>query len=418
MDEEMDRRAPSTGNTDQRGNLLVIDDEAAIVNALHRHFSGCYQVFKATSAEDGYDIMTQAPIQVIISDQHMPGMTGAEFFSIVKREFPDAIRLLLTGRSNMQDVIQAINDGDIFRYIKKPWDPAELNTIVAEAFERHNLIAANQRLLVELKEANALLEQRVAERTEELAGVNAQLLEALESESRLSQFQSQLVRLVSHEFRTPLTVIMGAIGLMEAYLLQGNTEQAASKVDQVNGAVREVVRLVSEIEHVGQFRDRNVSQHDIHQPVYAVGSAKYAAQTAAAQRDYAGEIAIVSPSDDLQYTGDPTLFVDIMTELFDNAIKFGSSAGSIKCEFSSDDTHLTIRVSDCGIGIVEEDPAVLFEPFVRGANAGTIRGIGLGLTIVSHAVHVQNGQVELANNDDGGVEVVVRLPLQQPGAAV
>ncbi|NDJ62340.1 MAG: response regulator, partial [Chloroflexi bacterium] len=80
-----------------RGHLLVIDDEDEILKALQRQFRRDYHVYTARSADEGYNIMLEHPVQVIISDQRMPGMTGHEFFSKVKQDYPDAIRLLLTG---------------------------------------------------------------------------------------------------------------------------------------------------------------------------------------------------------------------------------------------------------------------------------------------------------------------------------
>lgn len=129
--------------------------------------------------------MTETPIYVIISDQRMPGITGAEFFGKIKTEFPDAMRLLLTGYADIHAVIAAINDGNIFRYIPKPWDPVELETIVREAFQRCALIIQNRRLVQELRDTNALLEQRVAERTTELADMNDRL-KALNTQRTLS----------------------------------------------------------------------------------------------------------------------------------------------------------------------------------------------------------------------------------------
>ncbi|MBL7650249.1 MAG: response regulator, partial [Candidatus Hydrogenedentes bacterium] len=150
---------------------------------------------------------TENPIQVIISDQRMPGMNGAEFFGKIKNEYPDAIRLLLTGYADIQAVISAINDGNIFRYIAKPWDPVELDTIVREAFERYHLIVQNRKLLEELQESNTRLEQRVAERTAELEEMNGRLL-------TLNQQKDSFLGMAAHDLRTPLTVLQGFTDLL------------------------------------------------------------------------------------------------------------------------------------------------------------------------------------------------------------
>ncbi|MCP5498155.1 MAG: response regulator, partial [Leptospiraceae bacterium] len=153
-------------------NLLVLDDEEEILKALRRQFRKSYQIFDASTPKDAYIIMRENPIQVIISDQRMPEMNGTEFLSSVKSEFPDAIRLILTGYADIKAVIDAINAGNVFRYVTKPWDPVELDTIVNEAFEKYELTIRNRKLVEDLKTANELLEQRVKERTEELLKLN------------------------------------------------------------------------------------------------------------------------------------------------------------------------------------------------------------------------------------------------------
>ena len=162
-------------NSEERGYLLVIDDEEEVLKSLKRQFRKKYEIFLANSGDAGYRIIAEQPIQVIISDQRMPGMTGTDFYSKIKTRFPYAIRLILTAFSDIEAVIAAINDGNIFRYITKPWDPAELDAVVKEAFEFYRVATENRKLAQELKEANERLEARVIERTAELEKANADL---------------------------------------------------------------------------------------------------------------------------------------------------------------------------------------------------------------------------------------------------
>jgi len=145
----------------ERKNLLVVDDEAEITKALRRLFRKKYRVLTAQSGAEGLELLQKHTIPVIISDQRMPGLTGSEFFAQAERTHPDSTRLLVTGFADINAVIDAINNGRIYRYITKPWDPEELQGIVAQAYERYELILSNRRLLRELQEANAVLETRV-----------------------------------------------------------------------------------------------------------------------------------------------------------------------------------------------------------------------------------------------------------------
>ena len=149
--------------------LLIVDDEEEVTKSLKRIFRKQYNVRSATSAEEGLDIMDEVTVHVVISDQRMPGMKGTEFFKEVKDRHPKAVRMILTGYSDLDAVVNAINEGQVYRYITKPWEPDQLNAIVKDSFDRYRLRAENDRLMKELEQANETLELRVAERTEALA---------------------------------------------------------------------------------------------------------------------------------------------------------------------------------------------------------------------------------------------------------
>ena len=160
---------PTPPRIEPRCHVLVIDDEPEVLNTLNRQLRREFEVFIAHNSDEALAILHEHPIQIVISDERMPGVTGSEFFSHIKEEYPGAIRLLLTGYADLQAVIQAINQGHIYRYITKPWDATEIRTIVREAYDRYRMIARSEHLLNELQAANELLEQRVRERTQQLS---------------------------------------------------------------------------------------------------------------------------------------------------------------------------------------------------------------------------------------------------------
>ena len=156
--------------------LLFVDDEPSILNALCRlfHWEG-YQLLTAESGERGLQLLREREVSLVISDQRMPQMIGAEFLGHARTVSPHSIRIMLTGYSDIDAAKQAINEGGIYRYITKPWNDEQLKTIVHEALERYDLEESNRRLTLELQrknaeleQFNARLEQRVEERTREL----------------------------------------------------------------------------------------------------------------------------------------------------------------------------------------------------------------------------------------------------------
>ncbi|OQX25887.1 MAG: hypothetical protein BWK80_13325 [Desulfobacteraceae bacterium IS3] len=162
-------------NNEERGCLLIIDDEEEILDSLKIYFRTQYQVYAANNAATGYRIMKEKPVHVVLCDQRIPGMTGTDFFSKIKTEFPDVTRLLFTGYMDIDAVIAAVNNGNVFRYINKPCDLMDMDAIVKDAFKFYRLTADNRKLTQELKEAMSTLEARVIQRTAELEKANTEL---------------------------------------------------------------------------------------------------------------------------------------------------------------------------------------------------------------------------------------------------
>ena len=121
--------------------LLVVDDEPDNLDLLYRTFRRDFQVLKAESGIEALDVLTkEGEVSVIISDQRMPEMKGTEFLSRTVLEFPDTIRIILTGFTDVEDLVEAINSGQVYKYITKPWDPNELKDIVKEASDDYENI--------------------------------------------------------------------------------------------------------------------------------------------------------------------------------------------------------------------------------------------------------------------------------------
>jgi CheY-like chemotaxis protein len=156
--------------------ILCVDDEPNILNALRRLFRReGHQVLTATGGQEGLELLRQKPVALIISDQRMPGMIGAEFLARSRALSPHSMRILLTGYSDMEAAVQAINQGGIHLYLTKPWDDEQLKMAVRQVLARFELEQRNRELTEELQEKNARLErfnaeleERVRERTHEL----------------------------------------------------------------------------------------------------------------------------------------------------------------------------------------------------------------------------------------------------------
>jgi len=191
--------------------LLCVDDESAILRALHRVFRReGYTVLTANGGDEGLNLLHQTPVSLIISDQRMPGMSGVEFLRRSRQIAPDTIRILLTAYSDTEAAIAAINRGEVYRFLLKPWDDGELCLAVRDGIEHLALKLENRRLLqvtaqqnMRLRSFSQDLEAKVRERTRDLE----------EKSVRLEQLHAQLDR----DFVDMVSVFARLIELHDAH---------------------------------------------------------------------------------------------------------------------------------------------------------------------------------------------------------
>jgi response regulator RpfG family c-di-GMP phosphodiesterase len=148
--------------------LLIVDDEPDVCDSVADLLRREFRVLKANSADEGYRIMLEEEVHIVMSDQRMPQITGVELLTKVKARHPQAIRMLFTGFADLDSIIAAINQGHIFQFMKKPWQPEELVAAVRQAsseFDRLEALAHERELLAgevtELKHRVSALETEV-----------------------------------------------------------------------------------------------------------------------------------------------------------------------------------------------------------------------------------------------------------------
>jgi response regulator RpfG family c-di-GMP phosphodiesterase len=166
--------------------LLFVDDEPNVLKALRRLFHNeNYEIYLASGGAEGLDILRRHAVDLIISDMRMPEMSGAEFLAHAVEQWPETVRILLTGYADLQSTIDAVNKGRIFSYCNKPWHDEELKLLVRNALEQKRLREERERLSAiirqqndELKMLNEHLEEKVEQRTAQLRNTLKQLDQA------------------------------------------------------------------------------------------------------------------------------------------------------------------------------------------------------------------------------------------------
>src|SRR3954471_17431806 len=143
----------------RKDKLLLVDDEPNLTSALVRSLDRRqFEIFTADSAQQGLMILAGNDIDVIVSDERMPGMTGSQFLSEVRKQWPNTIRMILSGQADLEAAVRAINEGEVYRFLLKPCHPKELEMTILQGLQHKKLVAQSRKLLQEHQKTMNLLE--------------------------------------------------------------------------------------------------------------------------------------------------------------------------------------------------------------------------------------------------------------------
>jgi signal transduction histidine kinase len=395
---------PAAGpGPDRRHTLLIVDDEVDVLESLRHLFHRTYRVLTANSGDQAVETLGRTDVHLILSDQRMPGMTGDVFLSHARRLNPDAIRMLFTGYADIQAVINAVNEGHIFRYIPKPWDAAELEGVIRQAAEQYDLLAERKRLIAELQTANA-----------QLTRANADLAQA-------GQLKSAFIEVASHEFNTPITLVLGLSELLRLLNPERN-EQERAIVERISINAKQLAKLVTStltLMRADDFR-RTLKRA----PVDLTRLLRGVIEKVQPFIQSRNLTLIDRVSDDLgTFEVDADKIDASVLNLLTNAIKFTPDGKQITLSASlAGPDEAEIEVADSGIGLDPRSLSQLFQPFFTQFDSSrhssgdfgfNKRGLGLGLSIVKQFVELHGGSVSVESELDSGTRVKIRLPRRE-----
>lgn len=140
--------------------VLLLDDEPNVTAGLKRALHGDpWKIHTAATVGGAFDILAREPVDVIVSDERMPGMSGSQFLTEVRKKYPNTIRMILSGQADLEAAVRAINEGEVYRFLLKPCNPAELRITIRQALEHKQLVELSCKLLREYEKKQALLEE-------------------------------------------------------------------------------------------------------------------------------------------------------------------------------------------------------------------------------------------------------------------
>ena len=351
--------------------ILCVDDEADNVDALERLLRTKYKVLKATSGQDALKVLDQNRVTLIISDQRMPKMTGVEFLSRSLKTHPDAIRILLTGYADIEVVIEAINSGQIYRYVNKPWDPVDLVNTVDKAVERYELGQ-------ELREKNQALQA------------------ALDELQTLDQAKNQFMVLVNHELKTPLTTMLSFTDLLAETKLDLDQQRYLSRVKtaalRLQDMINDSLELVSAETQQTKLDLRSISSKA------TINDSLVTEQIQKILNDR--NVTLDFQVENQKFFADEKILRNIMRRLLHNAAKFADQDSVVRVQAESQGNGM-LRVAienqtANGAKLDTNKVQALLKPFTLNENTlNHSVGTGLGLSICNALLKLHHSKLEI-----------------------
>jgi signal transduction histidine kinase len=286
---------------------------------------------------------------------------------------------------------------------------------VIDITERKSQEAEIQKAHEEIKHLNVELENRVAERTEELATVINKLAEskqevmrALEKERELNELKSRFVTTASHEFRTPLATILSSVSLIGRYNLVEEEEKRFKHIYRIKSAVHNLTEILNDFLSLSKLEE-GVIRNQPEEIIIDKFSSEIADELKSMAKE--GQKITYNHSGDRQNINmDRQLLKNIIINLLSNAIKYSSENKEIFFNTTLHLSKLKITIKDSGMGIPEQDQPLLFERFFRAQNASHIQGTGLGLNIVKKYVELLNGEISFISKLNVGSTFTIIIP--------
>ncbi|RJP20427.1 MAG: hybrid sensor histidine kinase/response regulator [Candidatus Omnitrophota bacterium] len=350
--------------------ILCVDDEQHNLDALYRTLRKEYTVVTALNGEQGLQLLEENRISLIISDQRMPGMTGVEFLEKSLHNHPDIIRIILTGFTDVEDLIGAINTGRVYRYITKPWDPNDLKVTVKRAIESLELSLENRRLFEDVI------------RLEKLATIG------------------QVASGIAHEVRNQLSVLMG-IQLIQSQFPKN--ELIAQVAEQMLSARNRILSILDEIKAFGRQEIQTIQKE-----VIAAGDLLDHTVTIVSLDPDCKKIQFdikVDPCPPIPC--DRKRIIQVLINLIRNGAHAMNGEGTMNLTAAHQKGNVQIKVQDFGCGIPEDQIDKIWDPFFTTKGE---KGTGLGLEISKRISQAHHGRLRCTSEVGKGTTFILELP--------
>ena len=356
----------------QNIRILYVDDEEHNLHSFKAAFRRQYDITTTVSVTEAEQLMENNSFNIVLADQRMPIMTGVQFFEKIREKFPDVIRILITGHTDISAAIDAINKGEVFRFIHKPWDFDYVENAIDHAYDifktREDLRERN----IELQKANEELDK--------------------------------FVYSASHDLRAPLMSILGIVNLA---VLEEDPDSHLHYFDLIRQSVKRLDTFVINI--IDYYKNArglpiitNINFEELVQEVIS---------TIQFLPEFEGLNLSINITQEKAFFSDVMKLRIIFNNLINNAIKFQDSNKPnrfVNLTITTNNEEAVIIIEDNGTGIKDDDVAKIFKMFYRADALKS--GSGIGLYIVQEAVNKLEGQITATSQLGKGSTFRVVIP--------
>jgi signal transduction histidine kinase len=389
-----------TLNTVGIPKILVVDDEPDVEGMVRLRFrrqikNGEYDFYFARNGYEALEQLKANPnIDLVVTDINMPEMDGLTLLKKLFGHNPHLRTVVISAYGNMENIRTAMNRG-AYDFLMKP-----LN------FEDFEYTLRKTLTLVKEAKAARSAEQEARRREKQ---ANEQMRQALDKEKELNELKNRFIAMISHEYRTPLTVIQTSTDVLRRGISQLSDDPYKKFVDNITGSVRSMTDLLDDVLTATGF------QESANTPKFTYLNLKNVSRSLITEMEINNrreQTILYSSSDGLEnILSDENLMIYIFRNLISNAMKYSPKGSLIEFDQEISGDWIVSRVTDQGSGIDEKEIKYLFDPFHRGKNAETIGGAGLGLTIARECARKLGGDISVESEINRGTTFTVRLPI-------
>ncbi len=377
-----------------RRYIICVDDDRALLDGLTQQleeaFSETHEVEATESAQEALELIQQVYhgddiVEMVISDQVMPGIKGDELLTLLHQKYPKMITVMLTGQAGLDSAIQAINNAGLSRYLIKPWHDDEFLMTIRELLEKYHLEEENARLFRELQQAY----QHLRDTQDQL--IHSEKLAVV----------GKLTAGIAHEIRNQLTILGYAEVIRMAV---PDNQQVGQYVQNILDTRNRILSIVDEIRQFARNQTQSYEKApflltDVLDTALSIMSYDKEAKRRTIEKEYQ-----VSPV----LTMNRDKIIQVFINLIRNAVQATTDGGTITIRVAENQHHAVIDITDDGCGIAPELLDCIWQPFFT--TKGEL-GTGLGLDICKRIIEGHNGCICCQSDVRVGTTFTVELPL-------